>query len=555
MDKRTFLAIVLSLAVIVTYHLFFSKPPVKQPLTEQKTTEQKTMAAATADSKAQAISPPVAGQANAPQIAQQAAAPVVAPEKFVTVDTPFYTAVFTTNGGALKSFRLKGYRKTIDKNSDLIEMINVQPDMPAPLSVSFPGSSIDVPVGSAFEANVQALDLTKGSDTKQLTFTQTFPGRVRIEKIYTFYPGKYAFDLEVRMYNLTAEPIGESSGLSWYAYVDPAVETDSYTHEGPVAFVKKDVERPEVKKMEAETSMGPGVTWGGFESKYFISAMIPQNPSLTSIVMAKNATSHLVSVSLRGAKNIIPAGQAGIFSYTLFLGPKDHSILKAQGAHLEDAIDFGSWLKWLAMPMLFVLKFFNQYINNYGLSIILLTVLIKIIFWPLGNKSYESMKEMQKLQPKMQEMREKYKDDKQRLSQETMALYKAHKVNPLGGCLPMVIQIPVFFGLYKTLLYAIELRHSPLFWWIQDLSAPDTLFGHVYGFAVGPLPILMGATMFIQQKMTPMGGDPMQAKIMLWMPVIFTVMFLNFPSGLVIYWLFNNIISIGQQYYINKRHA
>jgi YidC/Oxa1 family membrane protein insertase len=273
------------------------------------------------------------------------------------------------------------------------------------------------------------------------------------------------------------------------------------------------------------------------------------------MVMAKDATNHMISVSLRGAKNTIPAGQAGIFSYTLFLGPKDHSILKAQGGHLEDAIDFGSWLKWLAMPMLFILKFFNQYINNYGLSIILLTVLIKVIFWPLGNKSYTSMKEMQKLQPKMQEMREKYKNDKQRLSQETMALYKAHHVNPLGGCLPMVIQIPVFFGLYKTLLYAIELRHSPLFWWIQDLSAPDTLFGHVYGFAVGPLPILMGATMFIQQKMTPMGGDPMQAKIMLWMPIVFTVMFLNFPSGLVIYWLFNNIISIGQQYYINKRHA
>ena len=154
------------------------------------------------------------------------------------------------------------------------------------------------------------------------------------------------------------------------------------------------------------------------------------------------------------------------------------------------------------------------------------------------------MKEMQKLQPKINELREKYKNDKTKLSQETMAMYKTHKVNPLGGCLPMIIQIPVFFGLYKALLYAIELRHSPLAWWIKDMSAKDPYY---------ITPIIMGATMFLQQKMTPQMGDPMQAKIMLWMPVIFTFLFLNFPSGLVIYWLFNNIISIGQQHYINKR--
>jgi YidC/Oxa1 family membrane protein insertase len=169
-----------------------------------------------------------------------------------------------------------------------------------------------------------------------------------------------------------------------------------------------------------------------------------------------------------------------------------------------------------------------------------------VIFWPLGNKSYESMKKMQKLQPKMKELQEKYKTDRQKLSQETMALYRTHKINPMSGCLPMLIQIPVFFGLYKTLLYAIELRHSPFYWWIQDLSEKDPYY---------ITPIIMGGTMWLQQKMTPVGGDPMQQKIMLWMPVIFTFLFLNFPSGLVIYWLFNNIISIGQQYYINKRHS
>jgi YidC/Oxa1 family membrane protein insertase len=326
-----------------------------------------------------------------------------------------------------------------------------------------------------------------------------------------------------------------------------------------VIFVAKSVEREDVKNITKEKILGPDVSWGGFETKYFIAAMIPQNPSLTSIVMSQDSR-NMVSTSLKGPKHLIPAGQAGSFSYTLFLGPKDHSILKALGVGLENSIDFGSWMKWLAMPMLVILKYINNFVNNYGITIILLTILIKIVFWPLGNKSYKSMKEMQKLQPQLAALREKYKGDKQKIGQETMALYKAHKVNPLGGCLPMVVQIPVFFGLYNTLMYAIELRHAPLFLWIQDLSAPDTLFGHIPslipligGFALGPLPIVMGATMFIQQKMSPPSGEPMQQKIMLIMPVVFTFLFLDFPSGLVLYWLFNNILSIGQQYYIIKK--
>ena len=339
--------------------------------------------------------------------------------------------------------------------------------------------------------------------------------------------------------------MNQSGGLTWYQYVDPNAPTDSYGHDGPVSYIAKSMDRPEVSKMEADKTLGPDVSWGGFESKYFIAAMIPQNPSLTSFRMTKD-TNNLIAVGLKGPKNVIPPGQPGVFNYALYLGPKDYNILKAQNLGLENAIDFGDWLKWLAIPLLITLKFLYGYVGNYGIAIIILTILIKVIFWPLGNKSYKSMKEMQKLQPKMAALREKYKDDKTRLSQESMALYKTHKVNPLGGCLPMVVQIPVFFGLYKALLYAIELRHSPLFWWIQDLSAKDPYY---------ITPIIMGGTMFIQQKMTPTGADPMQAKIMLFMPIIFTFMFLNFPSGLVIYWLFNNIISIGQQVYINKQPA
>jgi YidC/Oxa1 family membrane protein insertase len=201
-------------------------------------------------------------------------------------------------------------------------------------------------------------------------------------------------------------------------------------------------------------------------------------------------------------------------------------------------------------------------IPNYGIAIILLTLLTKIILWPLGNKSYKSMNDMKRVQPLMMEIREKYKDDKKKMNEETMALYRTYKVNPVGGCLPMIVQLPVFFALYRMLYQAIELRHAPFFGWINDLSAPDRLFhfGFTVPFMQPPygipvLTIVMGATMFLQQKMSPPPGDPTQAKLMMFMPLIFTVIFINFSSGLVLYWLINNIFSIGQQYYIQKKYA
>jgi len=541
MDKRTILAIVLSVAVILIYQMFFMKPPVKQPPAMQKESSQ------TAKQTETAVPSPAlpALSQTAIKAAKSAKITPAVAERFISVETPLYTAQFTTKGGALQSFKLKGYQQKLGVKTDLIEMVDVTIGMPRPLTVSFPGSTADLPAEGMYDSDTKSIDLTKGNESQRLVLQQTIAGTMKVEKIFTFYPDRYGIDLEVRVYNLTDTPLNQNASLNWNQYVDPKMETDSWSHTGPVAFVAKTIERIEVKKIEGEKVLGPDVSWGGFESKYFMATVIPQNPSLTSFAMSKD-NRDMVTVSLRGPKNLIPGEQAGSFMYTLFLGPKDYSILKAQKVNLEDAIDFGSWLKWLAMPMLIVLKWLYQYVHNYGLAIIILTILIKIIFWPLGNKSYESMKQMQKLQPKMKELQEKYKGDRQKLSQETMALYKVHKVNPMSGCLPMLIQIPVFFGLYKTLLYAIELRHSPFIWWIQDLSDKDPYY---------ITPIIMGGTMWIQQKMTPMSGDPMQQKVMLFMPIIFTFLFLNFPAGLVIYWLLNNVISIGQQYYINKRHA
>jgi YidC/Oxa1 family membrane protein insertase len=228
----------------------------------------------------------------------------------------------------------------------------------------------------------------------------------------------------------------------------------------------------------------------------------------------------------------------------MFFGPKDLDKLKAFGHDLDKALDFG-WFDAVAKPMLWAMNFFYRYTGNYGLAIIILTVIIKIIFWWPTNLSYKSMKEMKKLQPEMAKLREKYKDDREKMNKELMELYRRYKVNPMSGCLPMAIQIPVFFALYKVLLYSIELRHAPFYWWIHDLSAADPYYIS---------PILMGGSMFVQQWLTPTAGDPTQAKMMLIMPVVFTFMFLSFPTGLVIYWLFSNLLSIGQQLYINQQN-
>jgi YidC/Oxa1 family membrane protein insertase len=559
MDKKTMLAIALSLGVLLAYQVFFAKPqapskPANAPARQTTHTAKEA--------------PTPAATAQKTLIAKESSAKSTVAPKDVKVETAQYIAIFSTRGGALKSFQLKGYQKdcancTDDiypriknfvtgsnvqqppKSKGLVELVDVKEGMPYPLAVTFPDSSIDIAPDSIYETNATSLDMINAKEKQRLVFSQIYDEKIKVEKIFTFNPGNYTINLDVKAYNLTDSPLNQTMKLSWQQYADPNREEDSYGHEGPVASVAKSIERQEIKKLDKEKIYGPNVLWSGYESKYFIASFIPENPSLTSTIMDRNAD-NMVSVSIKGQKELIPGNQSGSSSYTLYLGPKENNLLKSQNVGLEDSIDFGSWLKWLAMPLLWVLNFLHNYVVNYGLAIIILTLLIKIIFWPLGNLSYKSMKEMQKLQPKIAALKEKYKNDQQKVGAETMALYKAHKVNPLGGCLPMLIQIPIFFGLYKALLYSIELRHSPLFWWIQDLSAKDPYY---------ITPIIMGATQFIQQKMTPTMGDPLQAKLMLFMPVVFTFFFLNFPSGLVIYWLFNNILSIGQQYYINKKLA
>jgi YidC/Oxa1 family membrane protein insertase len=309
----------------------------------------------------------------------------------------------------------------------------------------------------------------------------------------------------------------------------------------------------EVKDIGELPPSGAEIQWAGFTLKYFLTAIVPltNDDKRLFIEEADHSVNMLVNQTLDSPSNCR-------YQYQLFLGPKQMSELKKSEHHLDMSIDFG-FFDIIAKPLLITLITVNKYTHNYGIAIIILTILIKLLFWPLTHKSYASMKEMQKIQPRMKQIRERFKNDKEQMNREMMLLYKSHKVNPLGGCLPMLLQIPVFFALYKALLGSIELRHAPFIFWVKDLGAPDYLVHFPAGVSffgiegIGPLPLLMGASMVIQQRLTPTMGDPTQAKIMMLMPIFFTFIFISFPTGLVLYWLINNVLSIVQQVYINSK--
>ena len=410
---------------------------------------------------------------------------------------------------------------------------------------------------AVFLSTVTGDSLEVQDRAREVSFLWTSPSGIAIEKHYTFYPDSYLFGLNVIIKNNSGKLLQDHPALSLTGRFTEA--KNSYGFEGPSVWVNNTLEQVAVKDLAKKNVYSGRIDWTCLEERYFLSAIVPVVPVESSLRLSLASTrldSTLVEPELR-----IESGAQKKYEYKVFMGPKSYSVLKSLGIGLDRAINFG-FFDILAKPLLWLLNFLHGYIPNYGLAIIALTLIIKAILWPLGSKSYKSMSEMKKIQPLMAQIREKYKDDKKKMNEETMALYKTYKVNPLGGCLPMVVQIPVFFALYRMLYEAIELRHAPFFGWINDLSAPDRLMHFSFSipfmeppYGIPVLTIIMGATMFIQQKMSPPMGDPAQAKMMMMMPIVFTFIFINFSSGLVLYWLVNNVVSISQQYYIQRKYA
>ena len=552
---RVLLAIALSVGIIIGYQYFFTgfstPPPAQKTAAEGQPSAASAPATVTAvDSAKPPAEPPTEPSAAAPAQGPLTPAPVETPSKpgrDITVRTDLFTAVFSENGAALKSLRLKKHTETIKKDSPGKEVVTNSPEEGYPLKFSW-GDLVNENL--FYQAETTDLDLSSAAKSAPLVMRADVGNGIVVERRYSFDKDSYLFTIDISVKNTGAHPV---QGIPSLTQINPPFErgdnpADRFLFKGPIAFINgKRVEIPAKEFASGPKTEQGTIEWAGYEGNYFLRAILPQETDGASFTMRGN--DKLTITSLAGKLETIAPGAEKTYSYQVFYGPKRLGDLQKSGHNLEYSVDFG-WFDILARPMLWLLNQVYSIVRNYGVAIILVTILFKLILWPISQKGLKSMKNMQKLQPKMVKLKEKYKGDPTRLNQEVMNLYKTYKVNPMGGCLPILVQIPIFFALYKVLLQSIELRHAPFMLWINDLSAADRLpigFDIPYLGGLPVLTLLMGASMFYQQKITPTSADPTQAKIMLFMPVLFTFMFLNFPSGLVLYWLVNNLLSILQQ--------
>ena len=553
MDKRTILAFALSFIVLLFWSVLFTPTPQEsgQPVKKQMEAQ---------DSAVEPLRPASPHTALPPRLPErQDLKPTSVAEKEIIVETPLYRAVFTNIGPSLKLFELKKYRQTIKKDSPPVNLVpgkNHKRFIVIDFVESLGNGNEDV----LYDTELDHIILKEEDKPEEVLFKGQLPNGLVVEKIYRFYPDQYKIDLEVRVKNFNSTRVKGQ----FLVEINPVLPKDkkSYYSSFTGLTVLKNNEYTEIGLDDPGDKIGleGQIGWIAFQEPYFISAVVPEEVTQAKVEALKEEGDRLHGRLINSSLVLPPGGQV-TSSYAMFLGPLDLGLLGQFGKGLDKAINFG-WTDVIAKPLLHALRFFNKWVHNYGVAIILLTILVKLLFWPLTHKSYKSMKEMQKLQPLMMKIREKYKNNKEQMNKELMALYKTYKVNPMSGCLPMIVQIPVFFALYKLLVQAIELRHAPFILWINDLSAPDRLFNFPFSiplmappYGIPVLTLLMGASMFIQQKMTPTTGDPTQAKMMMLLPIVFTFLFINFPSGLVLYWLVNNILSIAQQYAIYKKSS
>jgi len=553
-QRRALIAALLCLAVLLVYQeairRLYPPPP---PGTPGEISENADLQASPPSAENQpSAAPPPSGE--------QAAAPTT----IVNVETELYSARIASTGGRLLSLKLKRFRTTIDPESGPLEMVDIVPGAAPPLGLRLVADKgkVEDDTDVAYAADQPQIELS-GPDTATLTLRGTLPSGTAIEKVLTFTGNAYPITLEARAPGLS--PQVTHIGVGWRRHVlaanpkDPdnryrsavLLQNNKIVHEVPVTTPGAPSEPKQ---------FDPPVAWAGYADHYFLAAIAPEDPATAAAAVAGEHD---------GVQILLSAPRAGDGArFTLYVGPKDVDVLEHANHQFARAVEFG-WFSFLAVPLLRLLNLFHRATSNYGVDVILLTLLVKGLFLPLSQKSMKSMRDMQRLQPQVAKLRDKFKDDRERLNKEMMELYRRHRVNPLGGCLPMVLQLPVFVGLYQALGQAIELRHAKFAFWVRDLSAHECYPWPGQPAAVGcnqfsllglPIPVLvllMGGSMLLQQSLSPSSGmDPAQQRMMMVvMPVMFTVMFVSFPSGLVLYWLVNNLLTIGQQWWTNRATA
>jgi YidC/Oxa1 family membrane protein insertase len=556
MNTRLIIALILSVLLMSLYQLFFfKKQPKEIPESKKVVVADKGEEKARQEGKVLQV---IAGLRRSAEGVNY---------RDVIVDTPLYSATLTTYGGRLRSWKLKHYmdkvpmhplgrfvqnleylvkgalgfkgKKVEEPPPQPVEIVDTTTMADLPLGASFQKGGIGYDEGIPFVPSAEGITLNHKEEEKTLTFRWRSPRGEQIDKRFTFYADTYRVDMEIVISNpANRGSIKDTLELGWAAAIPQT--NKRYGFFGPIYYADGVFKKIKPKKIGTEETIVQKVDWYGMEQDYFVTLISPSTKG-TSLAMKRTPENVIHSTQLNPLE--VSPGANGRVAYTLFLGPKVSNLLSQITPTAKKAAGFG-WLNVIAVPILKVLNFTNTFTGNYGLDIIILAIILKVVFTPLTLKSQEQMKEMQKLQPEVKRLQQKYKDDKQALNREIMELYKRRKVNPLGGCLPLLLQMPVFFALYQALPNAIELRQAPFILWIRDLSDKDPTY---------ITPILMGATMFIQQKMTTVSADPTQMKMMSFMPIFFTFIFLSFPSGLVLYWLITNVLAIGHQFYINKK--
>ncbi len=465
----------------------------------------------------------------------------------IKISTDLFEMELDTIGGDIRQAALKQYPVDITEPDNPFVMLT---DKSTLFFVAQSGFSMSLGEGPDHSAEYQAdqtsYELLDGQDELNVHLYWDSPSGVRVIKTYTFHRGKY--DIEV------SHKVMNQSGKGWQGsfyrqlqradYGEKEGSMFIYTYTGGVIYTPEEhYQKIDYSDMQDEKLQRPNIQggWVAMMQHYFLSAWIPEDNAINTFYT--NQLGYRYYIGLQSALETITAGSEKVFNSKIYIGPKLQDDLETLATGLELTVDYG-FLTVVAKPLFWLLKVFHELTGNWGWAIILLTMSIKLLFYKLSETSYRSMANMRKLQPRMKTMKERHGDDKQAFQKAMMEMYKKEKINPLGGCLPILVQIPVFIALYWVLLESVEMRQAPFILWLQDLSAQDPYY---------VLPVLMGVTMLLQQKLNPAPIDPVQAKVMMALPFVFTVFFLFFPSGLVLYWVVNNTLSIAQQWVITKR--
>lgn len=461
----------------------------------------------------------------------------------IHVTTDLFSADIETMGGDLRRLELLKHRAADANDKNFVLLDDSAKPMTYVAQTGLIGA--DLPTHKAtFTSSASSYAMPGGSNELEVKLSWVGANGVEVNKIYVFRRNSYVIDVKYQVRN------GSSAAIQPSVYYQIVHDSESnqgsammptftggayYTDEGKYKKITfKDMAK-------ASLSQNAKDGWSGLVQHYFVSAWIPKE-GMPREFYTKQLADNMYSIGSVSALGSIAPDSTLEVAAKLYAGPQTQGDLKAAAPGLEYTVDYGM-LTFIAAPLFWVLSAIQKLVHNWGVAIILLTILIKLVFYPLSASSYRSMAHLRELAPRLQAMKEKYGDDRQKMHQAMMELYKTEKVNPMGGCLPILVQIPVFIALYWVLLGSVELRHAPFYGWIKDLSAIDPYY---------VLPILMGATMIIQTKLNPKPTDPVQAKVMTIMPVVFSVFFFFFPAGLVLYWLVNNILSIAQQWHINR---